>query len=99
MRLIDIDKIRTKNYEANCEIYGDGGCIICGRPLNDRDMNAGHFLHWLPNGDVTDSTELDGIIPDSHDLGWWQVGNTCYKNFLKAAYEKPVLEWRQENNY
>ena len=65
----------------------------------ERDMEYGKFVHLLPNGDITDSQELDGKIPDNHDLGWWQVGCTCYKNFLKAAHTKPVKTWMVENGY
>ena len=57
------------------------------------------FVHMLPNGDITDSQELDGKIPENHDLGWWQVGCTCYKNFLKSAHTKPVKTWMVENGY
>ena len=90
MKVINLDEIRPKQYESNIERYGQDGCIICGRPLSERDMENGKFVHMLPNGDITDSQELDGKIPENHDLGWWQVGCTCYKNFLKAAYTKPV---------
>lgn len=100
MKVIDIDKIRTSNYESNIDRYGEGDtCIICGRPLNDRDLTSGKWLHFLPNGDVTDSQELDGVIKDNWDLGWFQVGCTCYKNFLKAAEEKPVKTWIVENQH
>ena len=99
MKVINLDEVRPKQYESNIERYGVGGCIICGRPLSERDMNDGKFVHMLPNGDITDSQELDGKIPENHDLGWWQVGCTCYKNFLKAAYTKPVKTWMAENGY
>lgn len=100
MRIIDIEEIRPKQYEANIERYGESGCIICGKPLNDREYIQGDcWLHWLPNGEVTDSDELDGKIPDCADLGWWQIGRTCYKHFLKAAHEKPAREWLIENGY
>ena len=99
MKVINLDEIRPKQYESNIERYGEDGCIICGRPLSERDMENGKFVHMLPNGDITDSQELDGKIPENHDLGWWQVGCTCYKNFLKAAYTKPVKTWMVENGY
>jgi hypothetical protein len=99
MKVINLDEIRPKQYESNIERYGEDGCIICGRPLSERDMENGKFVHMLPNGDITDSQELDGKIPENHDLGWWQVGCTCYKNFLKAAYTKPIKTWMVENGY
>lgn len=99
MKVINLDEIRPKQYESNIERYGEDGCIICGRPLSERDMQNGKFVHMLPNGDITDSQELDGKIPDNYDLGWWQVGCTCYKNFLKAAYTKPVKTWMVENGF
>ena len=99
MKVINLDEIRPKQYESNIERYGADGCIICGRPLSERDMQNGKFVHMLPNGDITDSQELDGMIPCNEDLGWWQVGCTCYKNFLKAAYSKPVKTWMFENGY
>lgn len=99
MKVINLDEIRPKQYESNIERYGEDGCIICGRPLSERDMQNGKFVHMLPNGDITDSQELDGKIPDNCDLGWWQVGCTCYKNFLKAAYTKPIKTWMVENGY
>ena len=99
MKVINLYEIRPKQYESNIERYGVGGCIICGRPLSKRDLENGKFVHWLPNGDITDSQELDGKIPDNHDLGWWQVGCSCFKNFLKAAYTKPVKTWMVENGY
>ena len=99
MKVINLDEVRPRQYESNIERYGEGGCVICGRPLSERDMENGKFVHMLPNGDITDSQELDGKIPENHDLGWWQVGCTCYKNFLKAAYIKPVKTWMAENGY
>lgn len=99
MKVINLDEIRPKQYKSNIERYGEDGCIICGRPLSERDMENGKFVHMLPNGDITDSQELDGKIPDNADLGWWQVGCTCYKNFLKAANTKPVKTWMVENGY
>lgn len=99
MKVINLDTIRPKQYESNIDRYGEDGCIICGRPMNDRDINAGYWVHMLPNGDITDSHELDGVIPDYADLGWWQVGCTCYRNFMKAANEVPVKEWRKQENW
>ena len=99
MKVINLDEIRPKQYESNIERYGIDGCIICGRPLSKRDMENGKFVHMLPNGDITDSQDLDGRIPETHELGWWQVGCTCYKNFLRAAYTKPVKTWMAENGY
>lgn len=71
MRVINLDEIRPEQYESNIERYGVGGCIICGRPLSERDMENGKFVHWLPNGDITDSQELDGKITDNHRLPEW----------------------------
>lgn len=101
MKVINIDKLRTSQYWTNIDRYGEGDdiCLICGKPLSNKDIQSGNWVHFLPNGDITDSKELDGIIPDSHDLGWWQVGNTCYRNFMKAATETPVKEWRIQNHY
>lgn len=98
MRVINLDNIRSKQYEINVENYGECGCLICGRPMTARDIQKGYFLHLLPNGDVTDSRESLNI-PDNEELGWWQVGCTCYKNFLKAAEEKPVKTWKVEQGY
>ena len=99
MKVINLDEIRPKQYDFNIERYGVGGCVICGKPLSKRDMETGKYVHMLPNGDITDSRELDGRIPENRDLGWWQVGCTCYKNFLKAARTKPVKTWMAENGY
>ena len=62
-------------------------------------MENGKFVHMLPNGDITDSRELDGKIPDNHDLGWWQVGCPSPKTSLQAAYTKPIKTWMVENGY
>ena len=97
MRVIDLAEIQTKDYDKNCDRWGDDGCIICGRPLNEKDMKEGKFLHLMTTGDLTDSQVVeDGC---SIDQGWFQVGCTCYKNFLKAASVKPVKVWKQEVGY
>ena len=97
MKVINLDEIRPNLYESNIERYGQGGCIICGRPLSERDMQNGKFLHLMTTGDLTDSQVVeDGC---SIDQGWFQVGCTCYKNFLKAASVKPVKVWKQEVGY
>ena len=97
MKVISLDEIRSKQYKSNIERYGVAGCIICGRPLSERDMQNGKFLHLMTTGDLTDSQVVeDGC---SIDQGWFQVGCTCYKNFLKAASVKPVKVWKQEVGY
>ena len=60
MKVINLDEIRPKQYKSNIERYGEDGCIICGRPLSERDIENGKFVHMLPNGDITDSQELGG---------------------------------------
>lgn len=101
MRIANLFDLRTEQYERNEERYRCDGecCIICGKPLKNSDIAAGHWVHWLPNGDITDSQELIGVIPDCAELGWWQIGNTCYRNFLKAAHDVPVMTWRAEQGY
>lgn len=99
MKVINLDEIRPKQYEQNIERHGESGCIICGRPLSKKDMEHGKYVHLLPNGDITDSMELDGKIPGNEDLGWFPVGCTCHKHFLKAAQEKSVSAWMSENGY
>ena len=99
MKVINLNEIRPNQYERNIERYGEDGCLICGKPMTEKDWQACKKVHYLPNGDITDSMALEGVIPESMDLGWWMVGCTCYKNFLKASREVAVKTWRVENNF
>lgn len=95
MKVINLDNIRPANYEANAARNGYmDTCLICGRKLKPTDKN---MVHYLPNGDITDE-QLD-FIPACEELGWWEVGNTCYKTFQRLAHSVTVMEWKTANGY
>lgn len=95
MKVINLDDIRPADYESR--INGDWAeerCIICGKRITPNDKN---MVHMLPNGDITDSR--CEFIPENAELGWWLVGNTCYKKFQRMAQAVPVKTWREKNDY
>lgn len=90
MQAIDLDKIRTykDDFDVDC-------CLICNKPIKERSFSEGkgHYLHWLPDGTVT-----DGEVPvkPSWRLGWWQVGCTCYKRFKQIAPKATIEQFAHE---
>ena len=90
MQAIDLDKIRTykDDFDVDC-------CLICNKPLKERDFanGKGHYLHWLPDGTVTD-TEVP--VKAGWELGWWQVGCSCYKRFKQIATKATVEQFENE---
>lgn len=73
--------------ERNEELFGgDYNCIICGRPLS-MHKNL-HSLHMCPDGStLIDDTDEPIKFDDCCDMGYFEVGNTCYKNFTERAVE------------
>lgn len=100
MKIINLDSIRDlKRYDANCDRYGDDGCIICGMPMKDRDLQEGKWVHLFTNGDISDypqdlTNEQGGTRLDQ---GFFQVGCTCYRKFIRMAHEVNAEEYFQAN--
>lgn len=72
--------VRTKDHdewEDKCDYSKGYPCVICGRPVKDT-VNI-KMLRLVCGGDYITDSEDDF----EDDLGWFPVGNTCYKRFLK----------------
>ena len=73
--------------ERNEDLYGCGDvCCICGKPIEGHKKY--HMLHMMPDGTLVDDindqiTEIDPCA----EMGYFEVGSTCYKKFLQNATE------------
>ena len=79
---IEYNKIVAKDRDEcadKCDYDKGEPCIICGKAVKEtpnikllRLVKAGRY--------ITDSEE-----DFEDDMGWYPVGNICYKRFLKMA--------------
>lgn len=73
--------------ERNEDLYGgDVVCCVCGKPIEDHKKCK--MLHMMPDGTLVDD-EQDQIteIDPCAEMGYFEVGSSCYKKFLKNAIE------------
>lgn len=89
---IAAEKIQNKDYMEQYEKtdahYRDGflQCPICGRQAEvEKNFNAGRSLRIIDGGSTI--TDEDFEINDGSDVGWWPVGATCWKKWLKMKEE------------
>ena len=88
MKVINLDEIRPKQYESNIERYGEDGCIICGRPLSERDMEQ---LKFLPKLRLTEA-QLQKILKD-RDYETLDVSNgECASDGITYKIDGRVVE-------
>lgn len=81
MREQNTEKCYMKNipYDRIC------GC--CGKEI--KDPSKVHELHLIDgSGYFTEDVEDDA---DGYDMGWWTVGNVCYRKFKKALHEVELV--------
>ena len=87
IRVIGLNEIRPANYFENYDRYGCDGCIICGKPM--KEGSDDYWVHLTIVGDICeDSGEIKDQANGERDeiaQGWFQVGKTCYKKFLRSA--------------
>lgn len=76
------ENIRAKDYdeqEDKCDFGQGKPCIICGRLVKtDKPFKQ---LRLICGGNFI--TDDEGEFED--DMGWYAVGNACYKKFIKIA--------------
>lgn len=91
---VSLEKISTPNRKEVTDFYGYGGekngreyecCLCCGKPVY-LDKNP-KMLHLFTNGMLTD---YDGCLGKDKDQGWFYVGNSCYRKFLKMKKEDTI---------
>ena len=77
MKLYDDVKIGVHDYSKySCDYDKGYPCVICGRSL--RNAYNVKMLRLVCGGKyITDSDRNF-----ENDLGWFPVGNSCYKKFL-----------------
>lgn len=69
------------------------GCCLCGKAI--KDVQTKLMLHWLPNGAFVDDKDNPIEVEPCADLGYWEVGKTCYSRFLRTAQNKTKEEIEQ----
>lgn len=85
---IAYEKIKAKDYDewewrdCNCE-RGDCPCVICGRTVkNAKKEKKVKWIRLYGGGEFLTDSDESGL---EDDMGWFPVGATCYKKFLKMA--------------
>lgn len=75
---IPIDELRTSNYDANIEKYGDhsDSCFICGKRI--KNLEKAKMVHYLTNGNIVSHSGDD--IENSQ--GFFPIGNDCAKKLV-----------------
>ena len=74
------EDVKTKNHdewEDKCDYNKGEPCLICGKTVK-KSPNI-KILRLVCGGQFI--TDCEGAFAD--DLGWFPVGNACYKRFLK----------------
>lgn len=72
--------------QRNEDLFGgEDNCIICGRPLSmHKNLRS---LHMCPDGTLVDDIDNPIQFEDCCEMGYFDVGQTCYNNFKERAVE------------
>jgi len=75
--MINVDDVRSKNYDRNIEREGWGtdgrdNCILCGRIIEDT-------THWIRMTVFGELVEPDAEVPEANDQGCFPVGSGCLR--------------------
>lgn len=76
------EDVKTKmrdEFEDMCDYDKGEPCLICGKPV--KPIANIKMLRLVCGGKFI--TDCEGAFAD--DMGWYHVGNTCYKRFLKGC--------------
>lgn len=81
------ERNEEKAYENGADFERICGC--CGKEI--KNINTAKELHLIEGGKYF--TEDKRTINESvgADMGWWTVGPTCYKKFLKNRKEIEIV--------
>ena len=69
------------------------GCCLCGKAIKEGAEKR--MLHWLPNGAFVDDKDSPIEVEPCADLGYWEVGDVCYRKFQRIAEDKTKEEVEQ----
>ncbi len=74
---IDLEEVRSMQYEGNIEIYGDHSntCFLCGKRIKDTSKTK--WVHYTTKGTIISTNE---DVEDSQ--GFFPVGNDCAKKLI-----------------
>lgn len=63
-------------------------CGCCGREI--KNLETAKALHLIEGGRYFTEDERTINEKEGADMGWWTVGPTCYKKFLKNKKEVEI---------
>lgn len=75
----DIERKELNECKYGCSDV----CAICGKPIKKN----GYMLHMMPDGMLVDDPHEEIKFDICTEMGYFEVGSTCYKNFQKKAVE------------
>lgn len=66
-------------------IHGDGNnpCVMCGKEI--KENGKFYYLHMCPDGTLIDDQDDPIEFEPQCEMGYFPVGMSCYKRFLKQA--------------
>ena len=84
--MIDFDSV----YAPDDRHEGHGGpneCLLCRRPLADKAVATGWYVHLIHGGDHLAPKDWEPTTHEDHagDVGWHPVGSECAKK-VPLAY-------------
>lgn len=77
--LYDFGK-RAENEEKAYDKGFSHTCIVCGKGI--KDTAKVKWLRLLDGGEII--TESEETVEMEKDMGWYPVGNDCYKRYKQA---------------
>lgn len=75
----EVESVNRIENEDKCDFSKGKPCIICGKTVLHNTNYK--MLRLISGGDII--TDEQGDFED--DMGWYPVGNSCYRKFLKLG--------------
>ena len=87
MKAYKLTLVEEDRKERNESRGGEENCCMCGKPITKENAQGLHMLHMCPDGILVDDRHDPIEFEPTSEMGYFYVGDTCYKRFLKKAKE------------
>lgn len=87
MKAYKLTLVEEDRKERNESRGGEENCCMCGKPIAKEKAQGLHMLHMCPDGTLVDDRHDPIEFEPTSEMGYFYVGDTCYKRFLKKAKE------------
>lgn len=87
MKAYKLTLAEEERKERNESRGGEENCCMCGKPIDKESTQRLHLLHMCPDGTLVDDRHEPIEFEPTSEMGYFYIGDTCYKRFLKKAKE------------